>query len=99
VATGGASSRRTPAETDPDPEGPAAFAASPFAEFADVTAEEVASIAPAGEAERPTEPPAPDPAPVRTEPADDAGEIDRVLLAKEFSGLLQLDADDDEARS
>jgi hypothetical protein len=27
----------------------------------------------------------------------DAAEIDRVLLAKEFSGLLQLDSDGDEA--
>lgn len=38
-----------------------------------------------------------DPAPsVR---AEETSEIDRVMLAKEFSGLLQLDADDDEARS
>lgn len=32
-------------------------------------------------------------------PAEEVSEIDRVMLAKEFSGLLQLDADDDEARS
>jgi len=30
---------------------------------------------------------------------EEAGEIDRVLLAKEFSGLLQLDADGDEGSS
>ena len=29
----------------------------------------------------------------------DDGEIDRVLLAKEFSGLLQLDSDGDEESS
>jgi hypothetical protein len=36
---------------------------------------------------------APEPAP------EEAGEIDRVLLAKEFSGLLQLDSDGDEGSS
>ena len=30
---------------------------------------------------------------------DDDAEVDRVLLAKEFSGLLQVDVDDDEASS
>jgi hypothetical protein len=30
---------------------------------------------------------------------DDEGEVDRVLLAKEFSGLLQMDSDDDEGSS
>ena len=30
---------------------------------------------------------------------DDDAEVDRVLLAKEFSGLLQVDSDDDEASS
>jgi hypothetical protein len=30
------------------------------------------------------------------DPDDDEGEVDRVLLAKEFSGLLQMDGDDDE---
>jgi hypothetical protein len=30
------------------------------------------------------------------DPDEDEGEVDRVLLAKEFSGLLQMDGDDDE---
>jgi hypothetical protein len=32
-------------------------------------------------------------------PAEGETEVDRVLLAKEFSGLLQMDSDDDEAHS
>ena len=34
-----------------------------------------------------------------TQADEEEGEIDRVLLAKEFSGLLQLDSDGDEDRS
>jgi hypothetical protein len=34
--------------------------------------------------------------PPATDEPEDAGEVDRVLLAKEFSGLLQLDGDGDE---
>jgi len=30
---------------------------------------------------------------------DEDAEVDRVLLAKEFSGLLQVDSDDDEGSS
>ncbi len=36
---------------------------------------------------------------VQTPQPEDVGEIDRVMLAKEFSGLLQLDADGDEGDS
>ncbi|HEX6844460.1 MAG TPA: hypothetical protein VF235_05020 [Actinomycetota bacterium] len=86
-------------DAEEDPGSAPAFEASPFAEFSGDAAPSV----PAGEDERPVAQeaaapePAPAPSPVTT--GDEASEIDRVLLAKEFSGLLQLDADDDEVRS
>src|SRR5207247_309540 len=42
------------------------------------------------EADESDEPDEPD------EPSDEPGEVDRVMLAKEFSGLLQLNEDGDE---
>jgi hypothetical protein len=86
---------------------PSAFGASPFSELAALAEEEqAATVKEAGEAEGPTsvartgtdrgdEPGAAGAA----ESADDPSEIDRVLLAKEFSGLLQLESDDDEVGS
>jgi hypothetical protein len=58
------------------------------------------SVEPAAQAERllapePTPPDAEAPVPPMGDP--DGGEVDRVLLAKEFSGLLQIDRSDDEA--
>ena len=38
----------------------------------------------------------PEAAPPASEGQEEPGEVDRVMLAKEFSGLLQLDGDDDE---
>jgi hypothetical protein len=71
------------------------------------------AIPPAEAIAPPDEPPEPEPAseatvtppveaavesgPPPDEGQQDAAEIDRVLLAKEFSGLLQLDSDGDEA--
>lgn len=46
--------------------------------------------------------PDPDPPPTRNDlptPVDEGAEVDPVLLAKEFSGLLQVDRDGDEASS
>jgi hypothetical protein len=85
-------------------DGPApAFERSPFAEFAgDEPPGDEPADAPMGEDERPEPTHEGAVAPVVAEPDpsnEDAAEIDRVMLAKEFSGLLQLDADDDEARS
>jgi hypothetical protein len=73
----------------------------------DVTAAAPADAAPPGSPspEDPSEPLLPTMArPARPMVPEDeveepTPEVDRVLLAKEFSGLLQLDADDDEARS
>jgi hypothetical protein len=38
----------------------------------------------------------PDAAPPAADEQEEPGEVDRVMLAKEFSGLLQLDGDGDE---
>jgi hypothetical protein len=112
VSAGGASEDAPTAEEPAaaDASGPAApFRASPFAEFADGVVEEPQDAPTEPEAG------APDPAaegPVTSFPktpqklagdgkaaGEQPGEIDRVMLAKEFSGLLQMDADDDEESS
>lgn len=91
--------------------GPAPFGANPFAEFADGVVEDdetadEAAAAPDEAAAAPDEAPAtsfpraPQKLAGEGEPGEQpAGEIDRVMLAKEFSGLLQLDSDGDEETS
>ncbi|MEX0984250.1 MAG: hypothetical protein WD096_04295 [Actinomycetota bacterium] len=92
---------------------PKPFGVNPFAEFADgvveqaeeapAASEPVAAVAAAASVE---EPAAGDATTFRKKlaggeelPAEQPGEIDRVMLAKEFSGLLQLDSEADEDSS
>ncbi len=95
------------ADEPPDTSSPTPFGAesSPFARL---EAEQAASAAEA--ATRPPEPStdagafraepqrliAAEPPPPAEPAEEEAGEVDRVMLAKEFSGLLQVDRDDDE---
>lgn len=88
---------------------PPAFASSPFAEFAELAGSEAT-----GDRSAEAEGPMPDDAATTTAPIagdgaapetaagqgeEEAPEIDRVLLAKEFSGLLQMGEDGDEGSS
>ena len=60
--------------------------------------EEVAAEPPATAAELPRKPPEPKLAGKESEPEEE-GEVDRVMLAQEFSGLLQMEDSDDEGSS
>jgi hypothetical protein len=100
----------SPYESVLSDEQPAPFGAesSPFArleaEQAQAAAERIESPSSEGRADPDastfrTEPQrlvSPDPAPPASEEQEEPGEVDRVMLAKEFSGLLQLDGDGDE---
>ena len=91
-------------------EQPAPFGAesSPFARLEAEQAQAAAERIESPSSEGPTDPDAstfrtepqrlvsPDPAPPASEEQEEPGEVDRVMLAKEFSGLLQLDGDGDE---
>ena len=72
--------------------------ATPVASEAPATDEPAASPADQGEPAAPegTEPPA-DGSPEAQEGKEDESEVDRILLAKEFAGLLQVPREDDEA--
>ncbi len=92
---------------------PKPFGANPFAEFADGVVEQAEEApatsepeAAAGAAVSVEEPAAGSATTFRKKlaggeeaPAEHPGEIDRVMLAKEFSGLLQLDSEADEDSS
>lgn len=96
-----------------EPEEPQTETAAPGDGMADLAAEASASSPPmaSASADTTTETPSPatPPSALKREPQrmvgsagagdGDDSEIDRVLLAKEFSGLLQLDSDDDEDNS
>lgn len=75
--------------------------AASSAEAVTAASQEPTVVEPAAEPPEPTEEPAP-PAPAETPPSrtssseEDDSEVDPILLAKEFSGLLQLDSDDDD---
>ena len=75
--------------------------AAPSAEAVTAASHEPTVVEPAAELPEPTEEPAP-PAPAETPPSrtssseEDDSEVDPILLAKEFSGLLQLASDDDD---
>ena len=75
--------------------------AAPSAEAVTAASQEPTVVEPAAEPPEPTEEPAP-PAPAETPPSrtsnseEDDSEVDPILLAKEFSGLLQLASDDDD---
>ena len=82
-------------------------AAAPSADAVTAASQEPIVVEPAAEPPAPPAAPAPpeesaSPAPAETPPPrpsnseEDDSEVDPILLAKEFSGLLQLDSDDDD---
>ena len=100
--------RQQPAEVAAAPEAPGQDRGKWSRQATAGGAEEAPPGEPPPEAPPPTAPAAPESG-LKREPqqmvgrgaggTDDESEIDRVLLAKEFSGLLQLDSDDDEDNS
>ena len=93
-AAGCRRARRGPARADDiqeaRPEPPAAAAEAPVTGGADADADAGAFRS------EPQRLVSPSDAPPAADEPEEPGEVDRVMLAKEFSGLLQLDGDGDE---